>query len=42
MSYEMAQEELREELGSDHPSIERFEELHDEIRELGGLSRENK
>lgn len=38
ISFKEALEELREDLGPDHPSLERFEELHRELRELGGVS----
>lgn len=36
-SYEEGLEELREELGPDHPSVERFIKLHRELSELGGV-----
>lgn len=34
MSYEIALNELKEELGDDHPGVKRFESLHEEIRKL--------
>lgn len=37
ISFDEALEELREELGSDHPSVGRFKELHRELKELGGV-----
>ncbi len=36
ISFTEALEEFEEELGSEHPSIERFKKLHEELRELGG------
>lgn len=37
ISFEEALKEFKEELGPDHPAIERFKELHREIKDLGGL-----
>ncbi len=37
-SYEEALEELREGLGTDHPSLERFKNIHEELRKLGGFN----
>lgn len=36
-TYQEALEELREELGSNHPSLQRFKELHQELKELGNI-----
>lgn len=36
-SFEDALEELREELGSGHPSLKRFKDIHLELQELGGV-----
>lgn len=36
-SYEKALQELREELGPNHPSLERFKDIHEELKDLGGL-----
>lgn len=36
-SYKEALEELREELGPNHPSLERFKNLHEELKKHGGL-----
>lgn len=35
-TFEEGLEELREGLGPDHPSLRRFKELHEELKELGG------
>jgi len=37
ISFEEALDELREDLGPDHPSLERFSKLHEEIKALGGV-----
>lgn len=37
ISFEEALEELEEGLGEDHPSLERFMKLHEELKELGGV-----
>lgn len=37
ISFREALDELREELGSDHPPLGRFKDLHEELRELGGI-----
>lgn len=34
-TYQQALEELRENLGSNHPSLQRFRDLHQELKELG-------
>ncbi|KXA89788.1 hypothetical protein AKJ62_02345 [candidate division MSBL1 archaeon SCGC-AAA259D14] len=36
-TYEQALKELRGELGPEHPSIERFRKIHNEIKKLGGI-----
>ncbi len=36
-SYEKALEELQEELGPNHPSLERFKDMHEELKKLGSL-----
>ena len=36
-TYEEAREELGEAVGPDHPSLKRFDELHQELKDLGGL-----
>lgn len=36
-TYEEALEEMREELGSNHSSIERFKKIHQELEELGAF-----
>ncbi len=36
-SFEDALEELRKELGPDHPSLERFKDIHQELQSLGGV-----
>ncbi len=41
ISFEEAREELREELGSDHPSLDRFREIHEELKRLGGVKPDN-
>lgn len=37
ISFEEARQELAEELGTNHPSIERFDDIHRELKELGGV-----
>ncbi|KXA91799.1 hypothetical protein AKJ63_00845 [candidate division MSBL1 archaeon SCGC-AAA259D18] len=37
ISLEEALEELRRELGPEHPSLKRFREIHEELRGLGGF-----
>lgn len=37
LSFGEAREELVEELGSDHPSLERFDRIHRELKSLGGV-----
>lgn len=37
VTFEEAVEEFKEELGPDHPSLERFSELHEELKKLGGV-----
>lgn len=37
ISFEEALKEFEDELGPDHPSIDRFEELHEELRKFGGI-----
>jgi len=36
-TYEEALQELREEVGPDHPATDRFRKLHDEIKRSGGV-----
>ncbi len=36
-SFEEALDELREDMGPDHPSLERFRSIHEELRDLGGV-----
>ncbi|KXB03585.1 hypothetical protein AKJ48_03765 [candidate division MSBL1 archaeon SCGC-AAA261O19] len=37
ITFEEAVEELKGELGPDHPSLERFSELREKLRDLGGV-----
>ncbi|KXA92577.1 hypothetical protein AKJ65_01175 [candidate division MSBL1 archaeon SCGC-AAA259E19] len=37
ISFQEALEELQEELGPDHPSLDRFRKIHRKLRELGGI-----